>query len=223
MLSDEFHFDVNLPVAKNVTKRNMLSIVSSVFDPLGFVNPVVVLGRLLFQESVRLKCGWDDVVPVNLQQKWQRWTEGLHKLSDFRVPRCVKPTAFNDGVVQLHHFCDASMTAYGFCTYVRCINKSGEISIKLLTSKCRIAPLKPMTIPRLELQAALLAARADKLMSEVLNIPVIQSRYWSDSEIVLKYIKNDNLRFHVFVGNCVTEIRQLTQPSQWSHIAVLMM
>ena len=80
-----------------------------------------------------------------------------------------------------------------------------------------------MTIPRLELQAALLAARADKLMSEVLNIPVIQSRYWSDSEIVLKYIKNDNLRFHVFVGNCVTEIRQLTQPSQWSHIAVLMM
>ena len=216
---DKFYFDVDVTLENKITKRRMLSITSSIFDPLGFVNPIVVSGRLLFQEAVRLKLDWDDDVPQSLATRWEQWIHDLKSLCEFKIPRCVKPVEFDDAVVQLHHFCDASLSAYGFCTYVRCINKSGEIHVQLLMSKCRVAPLKQWTIPKLELQAAVLAARADKLFCQVLNIQNVDSWFWSDNETVLKYISNDSLRFNVFVGNRVSEIRQLTQPLQWHHIA----
>ena len=219
IVDDKFYFDVNVKLETNVTKRHILSVTSSIFDPLGFVNPIVVSGRLLFQEAVKQKIGWDDIVSQELIAKWEQWIHALESLSEFRIPRCVKPSGFDDAMIQLHHFCDASLSAYGFCTYVRCINKSGQIIVELLMSKCRVAPLKQWTIPKLELQAAVLAARADNLFRQVLSICTIDSMFWSDNETVLKYICNDSLRFNVFVGNRISEIRQLTHPSQWRHIA----
>jgi hypothetical protein len=86
-------------------------------------------------------------------------------------------------------------------------------------SKSRVAPLKPLTIPRLELQAAVLAARVDKALRQILTMSIVESLFWTDSDIVICYIKNKSLRFNVFVGNRVAEIRQATDPSQWNHVA----
>ena len=86
-------------------------------------------------------------------------------------------------------------------------------------SKNRVTPIKQLTIPRLELQAAVLSAKVDAMLRKQLDIEITASYFWVDSELVLKYIKNTNKRFHVFVGNRVSLILQLTKPEQWNFIS----
>jgi len=217
--SDVLYFDVAVGLDSVVTRRVMLSFVASIFDPLGLVSPVVITGKLLFQEATRLKLSWDSEVPDDLRLKWEAWLRVLKMLNDFKVPRCIKPLEFEDAFLELHHFSDASSKAYGCCSYLRCVDKNGRICVSLVLSKCKVAPLKQITIPRLELQAAVLAARVDSTLRNELDLQLGPSYFWSDSEIVLKYIKNDEKKFQVFVGNRVSVIRELTSPDQWHHIA----
>ena len=217
--SDCLYFDLKLSESDQVTRRMMLSTVSSLFDPIGLVSPVLVQGKILFQDATRMQLGWDEPVPPDLARKWISWLRSLDELENIRVPRCVKPSGFDDGHLELHHFSDASASSYGCCSYLHCINKAGEIHTSLLCSKGRLAPIKTVSIPRLELQAAVLAARLDSVLRRELHLDLGESRFWVDSEVVLKYIYNVNQRFHVYVANRVSEIHRLTNPSQWFHVA----
>ena len=216
--TDELFFDVGAEDRSKITKRSMLKAVSSMFDPLGLISPVLIVGKMLFQSATRLKIDWDEEVPLRLQRQWHEWTESLKSLVNIGIPRCVKPSLFDDAAIELHHFCDASERGYGACTYVRCLSKGGEIHVALLFSKAKVAPIKTLSIPRLELQAALLSARIDVMLRNELTLHLIQSYFWSDSEIALCYIKNTSRRFHVFVANRIGEISRLTKPEQWFHI-----
>ena len=215
---DTFFFSVNNPADYVVTRRKMLSITSSIYDPLGFVGPVILSGKLLFQEATRLRLAWDDQVPSSIESKWSQWFASLSELSHFMVSRCVKPAEFDDAFIELHHFSDASQHAYGACTYMRCINKHGIVHTQLVVSKNKVAPLKACTIPRLELQGAVLAVKMDSLLRQELNLSINQSYFWTDSEVVLKYIRNETRRFHVFVANRVGLIRQSSSPNQWNYV-----
>lgn len=217
--SDLFYFEADLKTPGcDVTKRNILKITSSVFDPLGLISPILLTGKLIFQDVTRLQLAWDDHVPPDIQHKWTAWLEDLQKIGALKFIRCLKPISFNDSAMQLHHFSDASQRAFGCCSYLRCVNSHGQISVMLVMSKSRLAPLKCMTIPRLELQAAVLAAQIDGMLRSQLELDLLESVFWVDSEIVLKYIKNETRRFHVFVGNRISIIRDLTKPSQWRHV-----
>lgn len=218
VVEDKFFVSVNVAESDRITRKQMLSTVASCFDPLGLVCPMIVAGKILFQDATRLKYGWDDDIPSEMLSDWNRWIVQLQELENLRVPRCIKPSLFDDAAVELHFFSDAGIRAYGVCCYVRCINKHGQIHTSLLVSKTRVAPVKSITIPRLELQAAVLAARMSDTLHRELDICLNQSYFWVDSELVLKYIANETKRFHVFVGNRVSEIRQLTEVSQWNHI-----
>ena len=99
-----------------------------------------------------------------------------------KVPRCIKPKEFNDVTVELHHFSDASEKAYGCCTYVRCLNKQGKMQTTLLMSKNKVAPIRMVTIPRLELQAAVLSAKIDYTLRTELELSLNRSYFWVDSE-----------------------------------------
>ena len=218
--SDSFFFEIKEIDTKSVSRRKILSVVSSIFDPLGLVGPLVLPGKLIFQDATRLKMTWDDEVPVDIRTAWQNWVESLRGVSDINFPRCVKPKEFDmDAIIELHHFADASTLAYGSCSYIRCINKFGQVHTQLLVSKSRVAPLKHMTIPRLELQAALLAAKSDAWLRTEMNIHFDGSYFWSDSKVVLGYIKNESSRFHVFVANRVSQIRDLTNPDMWNYVS----
>ena len=217
--TDQLYFDVGLSAFLfDVTKKKMLSFVSSLFDPLGLISPVLIGGRIIFQDATRLKLGWDEILPVDLIRKWKSWYDSLSQLSVVRVDRCIKPEVFDCGAMELHHFSDASSAAYGCCSYLRAVNAVGEIHVSLLCSKSRICPLKSSTIPRLELQAALLAARVDATLKKELQLDLGQSHFWVDSEIVVKYITNDSKRYQVFVANRVSEIRSLSEPNQWHYV-----
>ena len=123
----------------------------------------------------------------------------LQSLNSLHFPRCVIPHAVIDGVSELHFFCDASQCAYG-------------------ASKGRLALIKSVSIPRLELTACLEAVKLDVLISREVEIDLIASTFWTDSQVALAFIHNDTRRFKTFVANNVARIRDTTSPGQWHHI-----
>ena len=203
-------------MSKPLTKRGILSMLSSVYDPLGIASPFILGARKVMQELCRAKTGWDDQVSLEHQRQWEKWTQGLGEMTKLRVPRCLQP--FSATERQLHHFADASEVAYGVVSYLRIADAAGHVASTLVMAKSRLAPLKKMTIPRLELQAATLAARQDALLRRELGLELSRSQYWTDSTIVLQYISNTEARYQTFVANWVAEIQDTTRPEDWCHI-----
>ena len=217
-VTDTFSFST-VDTNKPATRRGILSVVSSLYDPLGLVSPFILPAKRLLQELCRKNIGWDDTIPVSELRSWQAWCDDHTKLQNISIERCVKPHDFEGSVtVQLHHFCDASRDGYGTVSYIRAVDVQGRVSCRLLIAKSRLAPMKPMTIPRLELQAAALAVKMDELIGGELNIPLQQSVFWTDSMVVLQYINNVDKRFHTFVANRISVIRERTTLLQWRHV-----
>ena len=142
------------------TRRSMLSIISSVFDPLGLAAPFILVAKILLQDLSRQQVDWDDELSNDHLQRWNRWLADLPKLDQLKSARCLKPSDFGEVVcTQLHYFSDASELGYGIVAYVRYTNSRGQIHVQLLLSKARVSPLKKTTIPRLELTAAMVAVK----------------------------------------------------------------
>ena len=161
---DVFTFDVHVS-SKPLTRRGLLSTISSVYDPLGYASPFILTAKMLFQELCRRKTGWDDSIPDDITRQWERWLADLPELKHLSVPRCIKPKGFGLGeVVQLHHFCDASEMGYGAVTYLRLKDIHGRVSSCLLLAKAKLAPLKKTTIPRLELAAGVLFVKLNDMI-----------------------------------------------------------
>ena len=217
--TDTFGFKIDLKHSPP-TRRGILSVVSSVYDPLGLAAPFVLPAKRLLQDLCREKLGWDDAIPSNYEVSWERWLADLPKLSKFSVERCLKPDGF--GVItssQLYHFADASEIGYGSVSYLRLVNGRNEAHCSFLCAKSRVAPLKMITIPCLELSAAVTAVKQDRLLKRELEISVnARSVFWTDSTAVLRYVKNETNRYHTFVANRVAIIRDGSQPNQWFHV-----
>ena len=143
------------------TKRNVLRILSSFFDPLGSTQPVIIGLKILMQTICKEKLDWDEILPHNLLKIWQDCLIKLENLGNIEISRRFEIGDTTNPVIkrELHGFCDASLNGYGACIYVKTFYESGNISISLLCSKSRVAPLKQETIPRLELLGALLLSR----------------------------------------------------------------
>lgn len=218
--SDQFKFRIAIQ-DKPPTRRNILSLVSSVYDPLGFLAPVVLPAKKTLQELCRLKLSWDDIIPDHFAQRWGEWIEDLQFLTDFGVDRCFKPAHFGEATThaQLHHFCDASEEGYGTVTYLVQRDSKGHVHSAFVMGKARVAPLKPTTIPRLELTAATLAVRMDTLTRKELELQLANSTFWTDSAAVLKYINNKTTRSRTFVANRVAEILKVSIGSQWRYVS----
>ena len=216
--NDSFHITVNITPKKAIARKDMLSIIASMYDPLGLVSPCIVEGKKLLQEATRMKLSWVDDVPQELSEKWWSWTNSLSGVKNLSFPRCVKTSKFDGATLELHTFCDASEHAYGCCSYVKCADEDGEASSTLIMSKGRISPIDYVTIPRLELQAAVMAAQVHSMLLKELDIHFARSYLWTDSQIVLAYIKNTDKRLKVYVANRVSTIRNHTDKDQWRFV-----
>jgi hypothetical protein len=204
---------------KPPTRRGMLSVISSVFDPLGIAAPFILPARILLQTLCKNKIGWDDPIGKEELRKWQEWLEELTCLEKLAIPRCLKPVAFLDIVsCQLHVFADASTKGYGIAAYVRMVNIDKTINCELLMGKSRVSPLKKITIPRMELTAASIAVKFGYLLIQEMDYKFDGVKYWTDSMSVIRYIQNQASRFHTFVANRLTTIHEGSEPSQWSYV-----
>ena len=216
---DNFTFDTNVK-EKPLTKRGLLSVVSSVYDPLGFVSPFVLPAKMIFQSLCRRKLGWDEEMPKEFVDQWNRWLSDLATIAKIKIPRCLKPCSdFKQPIsAQLHHFSDASEQGLGAVNYLRLLDNDGKVHCSLVMAKAKLAPLKTTTIPRLELAAAVVSTRLDKCIREHLEMPLMETVYWTDSMIVLQYLRNEDKRFQTFVANRIAEIRDHSSPLQWRHV-----
>ena len=166
MQSDTFNFKVTLN-GKPLTRRGILSMVSSIFDPLGLIAPFVLLGKQLLQELRRHNVDWDEAIPEDIICRFNIWKEELPLLQNVKIPRCYKYDNFDRiHYVELHHFSDACETGYGQCSYLKMTNCDGQVLCTLIMAKSRVTPIKPVTMPRLELTAALVSVRVSKFLKK---------------------------------------------------------
>ncbi|XP_068987466.1 uncharacterized protein [Bombus flavifrons] len=199
-----------------VTKRSMSSVTARIYDPLGLLAPVIVKAKILLQRVWALKLDWDESLPAELHTEWDRYHIQLPLLNDIRFPRKTLIKAANH--IQSHGFCDAIEKAYGACVYLRSTNPEGHTQSQILTARSKVAPLKSLTIPRLELSGALLLASLMSLIKKSLTINVSRIVYWTDSTIVLQWIKSSPHTLKTFVANRVAEIQTKTNIDDWRHV-----
>ena len=216
--TDSFQFRIDLQ-DKPLTRRGILSTVSSVYDPLGFLAPFILTGKQILQQLCRDKADWDEPIADQTRVKWARWRSELLDLEALKIPRCFVPDRFGEpSSIELHHFSNARVNGYGQCSYLRLINKSNQVHCSFAMGKSRVTPLKNVTIPRLELTAALVSTKVSSILRRELGYETVKEVFWTDSQVVLGCIRNDARRFHVFVANRVQQIRDSIYPSQWQYV-----
>ena len=216
--SDELCGKANISSVAKITKRAVSSELARIFDPLGLFGPITVRAKIFMQQLWEMKVDWDQELPMQLQNQWAQFRGDLQVLNDLKTPRHVF-RGHNPIKIQIHTFADASERAYGAAVYLRAINKDKTIRVQLLCAKSRIAPMKKLTIPRLELCAALLGAELTSRVKSDLQFNDTPTYFWSDSTIVLSWIQSSSAGLHTFVANRVTSVQQLTHAEQWHHVS----
>ncbi|XP_077547596.1 uncharacterized protein LOC144159783 [Haemaphysalis longicornis] len=199
-----------------VTKRFVLQAIARVYDPLGFLSPFLIKAKILLQDIWRENLDWEDPLPYRLRSIWLKWAEEVALLHDVVIPRFLG--AGRDGqnrTSNLHVFADASESAYGAVVYLTIHDASGSARTVLLFAKTRVAPLKTVTLARLELMSAIIAARIYSYITKNCELDIEEVTFWSDSQIALCWIRKDPSTWKTFVRNRVQEIRNLTDYTRW--------
>lgn len=203
------------------TMSSIYRILAKQYDPLGFIVPFTTRAKILVQRLWDRKREWDDPnLPHDLLQAWHSWVEELPQLPFLTMPRCyttaeLDPNTCNRSV---HVFCDASEKAYGSVAYLRTEDSSGRTEVAFIAARSRVAPKRQLSIPRLELSAALTGAQLASVLKRELTLDVHQYIYWTDSMTVLTWLQSESCKFKVFVGTRVAEIQELTDSGTWRYV-----
>ncbi|KAL0151744.1 hypothetical protein M9458_052970 [Cirrhinus mrigala] len=217
--SDSFGFQVSQE-EKPFTKRGILSTVQSIYDPLGFVAPITIQGKVLIRELSSKEYDWDDPLPPDKQESWKLWRESLLELEKLHFKRRYVPMPLvSSQSRELCLFSDASTQAIAAVAYLRVTNDEDQCHVGFVMGKAKLAPHPAHTVPRLELCAAVLAAEMVDTICCEMDIEMHAVRFFTDSRIVLGYIHNTSRRFHVYVANRVNRIRKSSHSQQWQYVA----
>lgn len=199
-----------------LTKRSLLSDISSLYDPLGWLSPVVIKAKLLFQKLWIDNIGWDESLPTNITNEWEKLRNDLHNIKQRSLKRWL---SCSSDTIELHGFCDASEKAYAAVVYSRTTTEDGQIHISLVAAKTRVAPLKKIpTLPRMELCAALLLSKLIDKVKNALSDKQLRILCWSDSKVALAWIQRDLHKSERYIANRVQEITKLVPLDDWLYV-----
>lgn len=204
------------PEPTTLTKRQLISRVAQVYDPSGLFAPIIVIGKMIIQDIWRLKLEWDQCVPQNIIQRYNEFHRNVMELSSISVPRWINYS--KDVTAEWHLFSDASECAFGACAYLRTVDGNGTVSCHLVQSRNRVAPIKLQTIPRLELMGAQMAVELWKYVSAACKLTSLKVTFWTDSMIVLRWLRRDPRSLKPFVANRVANILGSSAIQQWRHV-----
>ncbi|XP_062704119.1 uncharacterized protein LOC115258504 [Aedes albopictus] len=213
---DEYGFKVNFSPSSINTKRQMISDSARLFDPFGWLAPVTAKIKILYQHLWLFDVGWDDPLPAIVEGEWQAVKQSLSQLEAIRIPRCIFPCR---GRIQLHGFCDASEQAYGAVVYARTTDDNGNVSVVLVAAKSRVAPIKQISLPRLELNGAHLLTDLMRQITEALPHVEVDHWAWTDSSIVLHWLASHPRKWKTFVANRTAAILEYLPRSCWRHVS----
>lgn len=219
--TDEFTYRLSLPHISTITKRSILSATASLYDPNGWIGPVIFRAKLLIQKLWTLSMDWDEAVPADIAQQWQSIYSDLPALSSVHVPRHIRLSRA-PSTCSLHGFADASESGYAAVVYLleQC-STTGAVSVHLLLAKSKVAPLKSrLTIPKMELSAAALLTQLMNRVSALLSahFTITQHYAWTDSTIVLAWLHTPPHTLQTFESNRVSAIQGSTCQLTWRHV-----
>lgn len=201
------------------TKRTLASVVARIFDPLGWFGPATIPAKLLLQRSWTMQLDWDTPLPTSEQHQWFQWLAEIPSIHSHPIPRqfCTSPQAPLES--QLHGFADASKKAYGGVVYSRHLHSDTKVTVSLVSSRSKLAPLDGQTIPRLELAGALLLAHLLHSVATDLSIPPSCVFAWTDSSIVLGWLNQNPIHLETYVANRVRQIVELIPAHHWRYVS----
>ena len=232
---DEFVLNVKSYVSgiktRAATKRNILKTVAGIFDSAGYILPLTVKMRMVFQSVWEAGLGWDERLSEDLNIKWNNVVNVFRNTEDVVISRCYCLNSAENPIVrtELHGFSDASEQCYAACVYFKFLKSNGDVQVSLVAAKSRLVPnknklsedkkRKKFTIPRLELLGNFILS---KLMVNIIaaiqdEICINEIFCWSDSTISLAWIKATEKEFQTFVQNRVTAIRKNIDKENWYH------
>ncbi|XP_046141114.1 uncharacterized protein LOC123987685 [Osmia bicornis bicornis] len=198
------------------TKRRILSEVASLFDPLGWAAPVLIFAKILMQDLWIIGAEWDEDLPEQLLSAWETFRSKLSQLDALAIPRWTNYSA-DIAQLELHGFCDASQRAYAAVVYLRV--SRGESSVAtLLVARTKVAPVKALSIPRLELCGAVLLSKLIAEVQKGLILPATITA-WTDSSVTLHWIKGHASTWKPFVAHRVATVQSNVPPQNWRHVA----
>ncbi|GFX71064.1 uncharacterized protein TNCV_3648291 [Trichonephila clavipes] len=206
---DCFLIKVKVCLDSSYTKRDVLSTIAKIFDPVGLMAPVISKAKIFFQRLWRSKLEWNDLLPAEEYREWQQFLVSLENINNIEIPRRIL-VAFPE-VIEIHGFADASERCYGAAVYCKSKNLKSETLVQLITSKSRVAPIKSLTIPRLELCAAVLLAKLVKRVVAALQLETAELYLWSAS-------KGTDGLLKTFVQNRVAKIQEFYPNQLWRHV-----
>ncbi|XP_041432389.1 uncharacterized protein LOC121398035 [Xenopus laevis] len=216
--ADTFTFQINKE-EKPFTRRGVLSTINSLYDPLGFVTPVTIQGKIMLRDLTTEMSDWDDPLPTEKKDLWTSWKKSLEALTSLHVTRPYASIPSTEVKMQkLHIFCDASIKAIAAVAYLKTIDAKEQCHVGFVMSRAKLTPLREHTIPRLELCAAVLAVELAELITSGMGLEIEEVEFHTDSKVVLGYICNEIRRFYVYVSNRVLRIRRSTSPQQWHYV-----
>ncbi|GFW00940.1 uncharacterized protein TNCV_1761781 [Trichonephila clavipes] len=213
---DCFLIKVKVCLDSSYTKRDVLSTIAKIFDPVGLMAPVISKAKIFLQRLWRSKLEWNDLLPAEEYREWQQFLVSLENINNIEIPRRIL-VAFPE-VIEIHGFADASEWCYGATVYCKSKNLKSETLVRLITSKSRVAPIKSLTIPRLELCAAVLLAKLVKRVVAALQLETAELYLWSYSMIVLAWLRKERMDLKTFVQNRVAKIQELYPNQLWGHV-----
>ncbi|XP_036346466.1 uncharacterized protein LOC118755749 [Rhagoletis pomonella] len=214
--TDSFKYSVCLPSNQHTTKRSVLSDLARVFDPIGWLSPVVISMKIFMQKLWLRGIGWDEALPHDLYTQWVEYRESINRILQLHIPRWIRYS--NEKLVQLHGFADSSELAYAATIYIRVHHENGQISTNLIAAKTRVAPVKQITLPRLELCGSHLMTKLMTKVQNALELSKAETFGWTDSTIVLAWLRDHPRRWKTFIANRTAEILKVVPSERWRHI-----
>ena len=218
----DFSNIIEMTKSMQPTKRNLLKILSSFYDPLGIIQPILISLKILLQQIHKSKIGWDDELVDSLKEGWLKCLSEIEEFERIEVDRRFEEVMRVTRLFGVNFMVLVTLVIkhFGACVYVRSVCLSGRVNVKLLTSKSRVAPLKDCTIPRLELMGNLLLATLVTSVKKALEntVELHKTVFWTDSQVTLAWIKSYKKEFKTFVENRLQKIRELTNASDWFYV-----
>lgn len=212
---DVFKFRISIPATTAATKRSLLSESSRIFDPLGWLSPVMIPIKIMFQHLWLEKLDWDDELPDSCRNKWMRVRNDLCAIEELEIERWLHSV----DMLEIHGFSDASKDAYAAVLYSRTVTSSRKVCINIITAKTKVAPIKTVSIPKLELCAATLLVRLMEKVTTALKFKSIPKQfYYTDASIVLDWLSKPPKIWPTYIANRTGLILSYSNRNQWHHV-----
>ncbi|GBM47548.1 hypothetical protein AVEN_90261-1 [Araneus ventricosus] len=213
---DRFVFEVSVSIKPSYTKREVLSFVARLYDPLGFLGPLLTRAKVLLQRVWQQRLDWHDVLPSRIADEWKEFVTTMNCIEKVKIIRFIMTDTWLRIVLQ--GFADESEAAYGAVVYLQYFYQNNSAKVTILASKSRVAPFRVISIPPLELCACVLLAQLVQKIRSSLRLEISNIVLQTDSIIALAWLNTPANYLKTFIANRVSNVQRFTKNCCWTRV-----